>query len=160
MISTMRRSAVLMLSILFLTACGPANDPAPVQSANLEGYPGPLTASSTPPAAAGMTTQGTFLPWKPDAIAVNYDTAVVPAGAVAAITLTGAHGAVRVRLAVSGMVPRRSYGAHLHTGSCTAVPEQAGPHYQHVPDPESRPNHPSADSRYANPANEVWLDFT
>jgi Cu-Zn family superoxide dismutase len=58
------------------------------------------------------------------------------------------------------MVPRRAYGAHLHTGVCTAVPEAAGPHYQHIPDPSADALHPSVDPAYANPGNEVWLDFT
>src|SRR5436189_2448 len=37
----------------------------------------------------------------------------------------------------------------------TAAP--AGPHYQHMHDPASSP---AGDPAYANPRNEVWLDFT
>lgn len=103
---------------------------------------------------------GTFLPYAPGATAITYDPAVVPAGSVARLAFARRSGGVAVRLAVTGMVPRRSYGAHLHMASCTGIPEQAGPHYQHVPDPKADASPPSVDPGYANPANEVWLDFT
>jgi Cu-Zn family superoxide dismutase len=57
-------------------------------------------------------------------------------------------------------VPRRAYGAHLHTRPCTATPADAGPHYQHSPDPKAAASPPSVDPAYANPRNEIWLDFT
>ena len=92
--------------------------------------------------------------------AVTYDPSVVPPGATAQLEI-GARGAgLAVTLQVAGMVPRRSYGAHLHTSPCTAIPAQAGPHYQHEPDPKATPSEPSTDPAFANPANEVWLDFT
>jgi Cu-Zn family superoxide dismutase len=116
--------------------------------------PVPITASSAP--APANAVRGTFLPYTAGATAITYDPAVVPAGAVATLTLDRRSDGLGVRLVVSGMVPRRSYGAHLHTGSCTAIPDQAGPHYQHVHDPQT----PSVDPSYANPDNEVWLDFT
>lgn len=34
--------------------------------------------------------------------------------------------------------------------------DDAGPHFQHTPDPVK----PSVDPAYANPRNELWLDFT
>ncbi|MEV0039171.1 superoxide dismutase family protein [Streptomyces sp. NPDC050804] len=61
-----------------------------------------------------------------------------------------------VRLRVSGLLPDRMYGAHVHTGPCGRAPEAAGPHYQNVEDPVQ----PSTDPAYANAENEVWLDFT
>jgi Cu-Zn family superoxide dismutase len=39
---------------------------------------------------------------------------------------------------------------------CTADPEEAGPHYQNHQDPVV----PSTNPIYANPDNEIWLDFT
>jgi Cu-Zn family superoxide dismutase len=64
---------------------------------------------------------------------------------------------VRSDLVVSGtFLPRRAYGAHLHTEPCSAAPDAAGPHYQHLHDPAK----PSVNPAYANPHNEVWLDFT
>ena len=99
---------------------------------------------------------GVFQRWSPGTRAVTYDTAVVPAGATATLTVTPARSGVRVRLTVGGLTPGRPYGAHLHVNPCTANPADAGPHYQHRRDPVS----PSTDPRYANPRNEVWLDFT
>jgi Cu-Zn family superoxide dismutase len=62
----------------------------------------------------------------------------------------------RVDLQVEGLRPSHAYGAHLHQLACGSDPAAAGPHYQNVPDPVT----PSTDPRYANPRNEVWLDFT
>ncbi len=39
---------------------------------------------------------------------------------------------------------------------CTGVPDEAGPHYQNHQDPTT----PSTNPVYANPENEIWLDFT
>ncbi|WP_199514594.1 superoxide dismutase family protein [Nucisporomicrobium flavum] len=102
------------------------------------------------------TTSGTFLPSPQGTRAITYDPAVVPPGATAEVTIDTTTQSLRVRLQVTGMVPRRSYGAHLHTASCTSVPDDAGPHYQH----DIAPSKPSTDPVYANPQNEVWLDFT
>jgi Cu-Zn family superoxide dismutase len=65
-----------------------------------------------------------------------------------------------IRLAVTGLQPRRSYGAHLHTNPCGPTGAAAGPHYQHKPDPAASASPPSVNPSYANPHNEVWLDFT
>jgi Cu-Zn family superoxide dismutase len=144
----MRQTAAVLISAVLLSGCsgtGSPDDAVPV-------VPLAGTAAPAPPDAV----KGTFLPYTAGATAITYDPAVVPPGAVATLTLDRRSDGLGVRLAVSGMVPRRSYGAHLHTASCTAVPDQAGPHYQHVQDPRK----PSVDPSYANPDNEVWLDFT
>ncbi|MEV4709122.1 superoxide dismutase family protein [Actinoplanes sp. NPDC049316] len=129
------------------------------------GTPWMVTGGGSPTAAPGPsdgaplnqnTTTGTFLPAPDGTRAITYDPAVVPPGATAEVTIDTTNQGVRVRLSVTGMVPRRAYGAHLHTGSCTSVPDDAGPHYQH----DIAPSKPSADPVYANPHNEVWLDFT
>jgi Cu-Zn family superoxide dismutase len=119
---------------------------------------GALAASGSP----SGTTAGTFLPWTndPPPPAVTYDTSIVPPGATVHLDIVRYGVGVAVKLHVTGMIPGRSYGAHLHTSPCTVVPAQAGPHYQHRPDPKAGPSKPSADPAYANPANEVWLDFT
>ncbi|MFC7220578.1 superoxide dismutase family protein [Streptomyces polyrhachis] len=88
--------------------------------------------------------------------AVTYDMELVPAGAYIAVAQMSAGRASVVRLAVDGLLPDRRYGAHVHTRPCGALPQDSGPHYQRVPDPVQ----PSVDPAYANPANEVWLDFT
>jgi Cu-Zn family superoxide dismutase len=43
---------------------------------------------------------------------------------------------------------------------CGAAASAAGPHYQHERDPQASATAPSVDPSYANPRNEVWLDFT
>ena len=65
-----------------------------------------------------------------------------------------------VQLTVSGLQPSRGYGAHLHVNPCGATGEAAGPHYQQQTDPAASVSPPSVDPSYANPRNEVWLDFT
>ncbi|WP_369202321.1 superoxide dismutase family protein [Streptomyces sp. PU-14G] len=91
---------------------------------------------------------------RPDA--VTYDRAKVPAGASIGVVRTVTDGATTVRLEVGGLPKNRTYGAHVHTEPCGAKPDEAGPHYQNEKDPVR----PSTDPRYANPRNEVWLDFT
>jgi superoxide dismutase, Cu-Zn family len=88
--------------------------------------------------------------------AVTYDTALVPAGATANVTSNESNGATTVTLNVSGLLPDRAYGAHAHVKPCGADGMAAGPHYQLQQDPVS----PSVDPAFANPQNEVWLDFT
>jgi superoxide dismutase, Cu-Zn family len=116
--------------------------------------------------------EGTFTEKGPGAI--TYDRRIVPEGATAQVAVGRVADGISVRLAVTGMLPRRTYGAHLHTRPCTATPADAGPHYQHNPAPQASASAsapapaspsasapaPSADPAYANPANEVWLDFT
>jgi Cu-Zn family superoxide dismutase len=105
---------------------------------------------------------GTFAPYAPGAMAmaVSYDPALVPEGATATVTITQAAPGTQIQLAVTGLRPDRAYGAHLHQNLCGAEASAAGPHYQHQPDPAASASPPSVDPAYANPENEVWLDFT
>ena len=89
------------------------------------------------------------------AIVVRHNTALVPEGATARAFTASATGTLTT-LSVRGLLPRHEYGAHVHTKPCGAAPTDSGPHYQHVPDPAQ----PSTDPAYANPRNEIWLDFT
>jgi Cu-Zn family superoxide dismutase len=118
-----------------------------------------VSTSARPIAAQRLpkgTALGTFLPYSAGSTAITYNTAVVPPGATARVAVARSASGVTVRLAVTGLIPMRAYGAHLHTKPCTAMPDAAGPHYQHDADPTM----PSVDPSYANPENEVWLDFT
>jgi Cu-Zn family superoxide dismutase len=110
-----------------------------------------------PDEAAGpsLVAAGTFLPYRPGSTAITYDPAAVPPGARARVAITRTPTGLIVRLTVAGLIPRRPYGAHLHTRPCGATPDAAGPHYQNRHDPRT----PSVDPSYANPGNEVWLDF-
>ncbi|HEX8348206.1 MAG TPA: hypothetical protein VF657_26275 [Actinoplanes sp.] len=151
---------------------GTGGSPVPVgvaASANATPAPTPTRTGTTATATATAadadatlpgTAHGVFMPYRAGATAVTYDPAVVPAGASATVTRASARGGTTVRLTVTGMVPRRAYGAHLHTEPCGRTPEQAGPHYQNEPDPKAVASPPSVDPRFANPRNEVWLDFT
>lgn len=87
--------------------------------------------------------------------AVTHDPKVVPPGAMARVTEKAANGKTTITLTVSGMLPNRGYGAHVHIRPCGVHPEDSGPHYQHQQDPKT----PSTDPSFANPSNEVWLDF-
>ncbi|MEV6348651.1 superoxide dismutase family protein [Actinoplanes sp. NPDC051851] len=113
-------------------------------------------------AAPGAATANpiSFGPWKPGANAVTYDPAVVPVGSTADLSFMATMSTLGIRLTVTGMRPHRTYGAHLHVNRCGADPKDAGPHYQHEHDPAATKEKPSSDPRYANPENEVWLDFT
>ena len=144
-----RLLAVLSATAL-LTGCAGSIPLTPAASAL------PTTPAPAEALPAG-TFAGTFLPATEGEAAITYNPAVVPAGATARLTITKTPNGATVRLSVTGMVPRRAYGAHLHTDPCTGAPAAAGPHYQHVHDPASPP---SGDPGYANPRNEVWLDFT
>ena len=148
-------------------AAGPGASPPPGSTPWLvSGAPSPQRPPSAPapgglgaPLAEG-TVSGTFLPFPQSARAVTYDPKVVPPGATAQLTISRTATGTTVRLTAGGLVPRRAYGAHLHTKPCTATPADAGPHYQHSPDPKAAASPPSVDPAYANPRNEVWLDFT
>ena len=90
---------------------------------------------------------------------MTYDPAVVPEGAKLAATFTPSGDSTTVRLTVSGLLPNRGYGAHAHTNACGTTGKDAGPHFQKVVDPAATPDKPSTDPAYANPKNEIWLDF-
>lgn len=74
----------------------------------------------------------------------------VGGSAVAVRTATG----MTVTLSVTGLSANRTYGSHIHKLSCSEM--MAGGHYQH----NAAPADASTDPAYANPSNEVWLDFT
>jgi superoxide dismutase, Cu-Zn family len=89
-------------------------------------------------------------------VAITYDEGLVPAGARVAVQSRSGEGTTTVMLAVRNLAPNRLYGAHVHSASCGERSEDAGPHFQYSVDPVQ----PSVDPTYANPQNEIWLDFT
>ena len=161
------RALAFAVPVALLAGCTTAVDVGPAASASTLASPSPWTiyqgsASASPTAtrAPDLVAKGTFLPYRPGTTAVTYDPAVVPPGATAEVAVTRLPSGMAVRLRAAGLVPRRAYGAHLHTRPCTAVPDEAGPHYQHRPDPAAAASPPSVNPSYADPRNEVWLDFT
>lgn len=177
----MRVGRLLLGAVLLAGGCGdhstPSSDAAPAPVPGTEAavavtHGARASARTIPPPSSGAagvlgpdnivvppgmsTVTATFLPYTPGAAAITYDPAVVPPGATVELDSRASAGRMWVQLAVNGMIPRRTYGAHLHTAPCTGLPAAAGPHYQHEADPST----PSVDPAYANARNEVWLDFT
>ncbi|GAA1519361.1 hypothetical protein GCM10009677_60820 [Sphaerisporangium rubeum] len=120
---------------------------------------GLLTTPATAPAdERGMALAvGRFEPYAQGRDAITYDRKLVPAGAVAAVSyMPVGDGRTQVMLRTRGLLANHKYGAHAHVNTCGAKADDAGPHYQNMKDPKT----PSTDPKYANPQNEVWLDFT
>jgi Cu-Zn family superoxide dismutase len=152
-----------LLSTVAVAACGgetadPNDVPgsAPPVSAPVGNQNAPTPDGSGPPTNAA----GTFTVYSPGVTAITYDDKLVPPSATANLTMEGRADTTQVMLAVSGLPPRHGYGAHLHVNPCGPTGADAGPHYQHHVDPAAGPSRPSVDPSYANPGNEVWLDFT
>lgn len=109
----------------------------------------PAAAEGEPPRLVAVSGQFG------DETAITYRPELVPAGARVTVVGLPLAGSTTVVLGVRGLVPDRHYGAHVHTKPCGAAPADSGPHYQDQIDPVQ----PSTDPAYANPDNEVWLDF-
>jgi superoxide dismutase, Cu-Zn family len=102
-------------------------------------------------------TSADFEAFGPGVEAVTYNPKLVPVGSQATVLSTARpDGRTSVMLTVRGLVPNRAYGAHVHQKHCGPKGDDAGPHFQHVADPVQ----PSVNPAYANPRNEIWLDFT
>jgi Cu-Zn family superoxide dismutase len=144
---TMRAPQLIVAAVagaLALSACGgaPAAPTTPATS----------SAAATPSHA---NVEGTFAA-PGGGQAVTYDPSLVPVGATAKVSSSESAGATTVKLTVTGLLPNRAYGAHAHVKPCGADGMAAGPHFQLKQDPVT----PSVDPAYANPQNEIWLDFT
>jgi Cu-Zn family superoxide dismutase len=108
------------------------------------------------PAFGTTEVEAAFRRWSPAGVqAVTYSESWVPVGAAVDVETDRQRSFTQVDLKVEGLRPWHAYGAHFHQRACGADPEAAGSHYQNVSDPVT----PSTNPRYANPNNEVWLDF-
>lgn len=105
--------------------------------------------------AAGKQTSGSFENFSPTAKAITYKPDQVPVGGQINVASSGAEGKNKVTVEVKGLQPNRAYGGHVHVKPCGPTGEDAGSHYQEKADPVK----PSVDPAFANPQNEVWLDF-
>ncbi|GAA2878415.1 hypothetical protein GCM10010517_40440 [Streptosporangium fragile] len=112
-------------------------------------HPAGHTPGPSVTAGVRLAGGGTLAPPAPRAAAIVYDTALVPAGA--AVRVTAESGAVLAAstVTVSGMLPHRTYGVHLHVNPCGRTPDDAGPHYRQ-----------SHSHTHASAETEVWLDVT
>ncbi|GAA1305673.1 superoxide dismutase [Saccharothrix xinjiangensis] len=124
-----------------------------VLAAGLTGAP-PASATGSPTGVA--VTVARFAPPDQATKAYTYDTALIAPGAAVMVVASPARTSTKTLLSVYGLVPNRTYGAHAHQRPCGALPTDAGAHHQHAVDPVQ----PSVDPAYANPDNEIWLDFT
>lgn len=88
--------------------------------------------------------------------AVTYDAALVPISSRIVVGSRESANQSTVTLSIAGLLPNRDYGAHVHVKPCGLIPAASGPHYQNEKDSVS----PSVDPKFANPQNEIWLDFT
>jgi superoxide dismutase, Cu-Zn family len=130
-----------------------------------------VTAGATVPANATVpdsstathsVSTGTFDVPATATSGFTYDVAQVPVGArivVRAVKIADRKTLIRLR--VRGLLPGETYGAHVHYLACGATGAAAGAHYQNIPDPAAGGSEKvsSTNPAYANPANEVWLDF-
>ncbi|ALE75222.1 superoxide dismutase [Pseudonocardia sp. EC080610-09] len=140
-VRTSARVALLGATALLVVACGGGGQTGQGDAAAVEQN---VQVSAT-------TAEGG------DGPAYTYDTALVPAGATLEVSSGNDGGSTTTTLRVSGLVPNRAYGSHAHTMPCGPdAGDAAGPHYQLSQDPVT----PSVDPAYANPQNEIWLDFT
>jgi Cu-Zn family superoxide dismutase len=116
-----------------------------------------LVLAATPTAASACPDQVVRASGIFGTSAYTYDQAQVPAGARISVraVYVDQHKTI-VTLRVQGLLPNHEYGSHAHQNACGPLATDAGAHFQHVVDPVQ----PSVDPTYANPRNEIWLDFT
>jgi len=151
--------AAVTATALLLAACGSTDDGA-AEAPGDEAVS--VTEEQTADDGEELTVQTAAVFAEPDATApaMTYDPEAIPVGAEAMLTVTTDEDETAVRLTVDGLEPDREFGAHAHVGRCGLDPADSGPHYQDEADPEAGPDAPSTDPAFANPDNELWLDFT
>jgi superoxide dismutase, Cu-Zn family len=108
------------------------------------------------PAMRVTTAASKIQAYKPNAGGVTYNPKLAPAGATLSVLSVSTPQGSTVLLTTQGLLPKRQYGAHVHVKPCGPAPADSGPHFQDKKDPVQ----PSVDPAYANPRNEIWLDFT
>ncbi|MEE2057991.1 superoxide dismutase family protein [Rhodococcus artemisiae] len=164
--------AGISLVAIFVAGCGDdagdndtdGNDVTIVESppaTTAESATSAPAASATPAPGPRIDDDDAFArPGGDDVDAVTYDEVAVPVGAKADVDTDDDDGRTTVTLTVTGLQPNRDFGAHVHTRPCGPNPSDAGSHYQNQADPAATPDSPSTDPAYANPQNEIWMDFT
>lgn len=165
--NTRRACLVAGLSISALVAAGCSGDDDSTDTATtVDTPPTSLETTTTtdiqPTPFPGMSGDGFQLPNQDDDDdnAFTYDEEAVPVGARFDVEEDDEDGRTTVTLRVMGLQANRDFGAHVHTQRCGLEPDDSGPHYQNDVDPAASSESPSTDPAYANPQNEIWLDFT
>ncbi|MBB6118382.1 superoxide dismutase family protein [Nocardiopsis algeriensis] len=147
-------AGLLALTAVLLTGC--SEDGADTE----ESSPATESPAAIQPTAPPSVTAAIFMEPGESTGAVTYDEEAVPVGATADVQVRVQDGSTYVQFTGTGLEGNRDFGAHVHTRPCGEDPEEAGPHYQDEADPAAGEGTPSTDPAYANPENEVWLDFT
>jgi superoxide dismutase, Cu-Zn family len=114
----------------------------------------PSSPVNTGTYAEGQPVKSKFNEFE-DATAITYHQPEIPKGADVETLVKSEGSGTTVSLKVQGLEANREFGAHVHVNVCGKSPDLSGPHYQNKKDPVT----PSVDPAYANPKNEVWLDF-
>lgn len=135
----MRTSQRALLAVVAVPAV--ALTTAPVTQAHAGRHVGQRAAFAAP---ADGSSAFTYSPLVPVGARVKVDAWYLPDGRTVVV------------LKASGLTADYEYGAHAHASACGPTGAAAGPHFQFQVDPVA----PSIDPAYANPDNEVWLDFT
>lgn len=141
-------AALAALALPALAAPAVAEPAAPAPSA--DDRRGHTTAYDLPEVVLWATGTPTAAG---DGGAFVYDDALVPASAVFDLGSVSVEGRTDTVFSVLGLLPDRTYGAHLHAKECGTDPAASGPHYRHA---DGDPKDPAV----VNAANEVWLDLT
>ncbi|WP_285733144.1 superoxide dismutase family protein [Nocardiopsis sp. ATB16-24] len=145
----------LALTALLASGCADAEPPVVEEESAATDDARGIQATASP-----SVTASTFLPPGEGTGAITYDETAVPEGATSDVQVREQDGQTSVRFTGTGLEADRDFGAHVHTRPCGEDPADAGPHYQNEVDPAATEDEPSTDPEYANPENEVWLDFT
>ncbi|MFY7065153.1 superoxide dismutase family protein [Nocardiopsis changdeensis] len=145
-------AGALALTALLATGCSGGSDEGGADS--------PQSPAGVQPTASPSVTAGIFMVPGESRAAITYDETAVPEGATSDVQVRTQEGTTFVQFTGTGLEADRDFGAHVHTRPCGEKPEDAGPHYQNEQDPAADAETPSTDPAYANPENEIWLDFT
>src|SRR5699024_2144072 len=159
--AVMPGAAIIAAAALVLTGCSSDSDDGQEAAAGTSATTGAQSSDAQSAETGGPTrTMGVFADPAEATNAFTYDTDDVPVGSKAWVTVDEHDSKTSVTLKVAGLLPDHDYGAHAHQKACGMAPSDSGPHYQNVPDPQATSDDPSSDPQYANPDNEVWMDFT
>ncbi|MFD1212048.1 superoxide dismutase family protein [Arthrobacter sp. GCM10027362] len=147
--NTTLMAAAAAAVLLALAGCGEKPTGSGQQSAV-----NPSSPVNTGTYAEGQPVKSKFNEFE-DATAITYHQPEIPKGADVETLVKSEGKSTTVSLKVEGLEANRKFGAHVHVKPCGKEPGSSGPHYQNKKDPVQ----PSVDPAYANPKNEVWLDF-
>ena len=141
---TPRPAFIALTGVLVLSGCAVA------AAATL---PAPTPATPTRISVRNVEINRTFN--LPPGTAVTYDRDLVPIGSRGAVSAKSDDGTPPSDWRCAGCSRSGATARTSHDEPCGDTGASAGPTFQNVVDPVQ----PSVDPTYANPQNEIWLDF-